>query len=113
VPVDIVTPTPTQTGPKTIPHISKFGQYLITEHLDDALDLASGKLTLAQIMSTLPISASGELVLGGDTQLEEQMGLPDEIRAVKVGDQIIQQYDPTLVTLPPMQTLVETGHTVL
>ena len=63
-------------------------------------------------MGTLPISSSGQLVLGGDKQLEEQLDLPEEIRAVKVGDQIIQQYDPTLVTLPSMQT-VETGHTVL
>ena len=36
----------------------------------------------------------GQFVIGGDDELEEQLGLPDEIRAVKIGNEILEQYDP-------------------
>ena len=95
---------------KTIPHLSNFGQYIIHEHLDDAMNLATGAMTLDDIMKTLPLTDDGELALGGDDKLEDQLGLPDEIRAVKVGDQVIEQYDPTLVTFPEVH---DSTHTVL
>ena len=53
------------------------------------------------------MTAEGELALGGDDVLEEQLGLPDEVRAVNVGGEVITQYDPSQVQLH------NSSHTVL
>jgi hypothetical protein len=76
------------------PHISNFGQYLITEHLDSALGLAQGKITLHDIMQNLPVDKEGQLTFGGDEELEDTLQLPDEIKAVQLGSgEIIKQFD--------------------
>ena len=81
----------------TEPHLTQLGSYLLHEHMDEAQALQSGAVSLHDIMKNLPVTQSGELALGGDEQLEEQLNLPPEIRAVQVGDDVVQQYDPTLV----------------
>jgi hypothetical protein len=92
-------PTTEPHPKKPTPHLSQFGQYLISEHMDVAQQLASGAIDVNDVLKLLPMTAEGELALGGDDVLEEQLGLPDEVRAVQVGSQVITQYDPSQVQL--------------
>ena len=61
-----------------------------------------------------PVGTAGNFVIGGDDELEEQLGLPDEIRAVKLGDRVVQQYDPYQIKLPQLGgSIYNSFHTIL
>jgi hypothetical protein len=107
-------PAPVVDKPKEVPHLSQFGNFLLHEHLDEFQNLIEGQVSEEDLRSKYPVGSAGQFVIGGDDELEEQLGLPDEIRAVKIGNEILEQYDPYQVSLPQLGgSIYNSFHTIL
>jgi len=81
------------SGHKKTPHLTQLGDYLLHEHLGQLQNLVGGT-DITNLLSQLPVSASGELAIGGDDQLEASLNLPDDVRAVQVGGEVQMRADP-------------------
>ena len=90
-----VQPTPTPQG---TPHLNQFGEYLLHQHMGAFQNVAAGGTDFTQLLQQLPTTASGQLAVGGDDTLEDQLNLPEDVRAVQVNDTIQQRADPYAAT---------------
>jgi hypothetical protein len=101
--------------PDEPPELTTFADYLLHEHFSEFQKVASGEIDIEDLKKKYPVGASGEFVIGGDPELEKKLDLPEEIRAVQVGDKIVKQYDPYAVRLKPHmgETVHDATHTVI
>ena len=85
-------PTPTDTVveihntmyPNNEVALTEFEKYLRDEHMDDYLELLEDPTKLGEIQQSYAQDDEGNIIMGGgDEKLEEELGLPDEIEAVR------------------------------
>jgi hypothetical protein len=76
--------------------------------------VAQGGVDITELIKQYPVTAGGELAIGGDEQLEQELGLPDTLRAVKVGGEVIQRADPYQSSdIKEQMTLHHSSHSIL
>ena len=107
-------PAPVIDKPKEVPHLSQFGNFLLKEHLDEFQNLIEGQVSEEELRQQYPVGSAGQFVMGGDDELEERLGLPDEIRAVEIGNTVLKQFDPYQVKLPQLGgSIYNSFHTII